>query len=126
MTTDKKPQPRAAVFVDRQSAPTVGGRVLQFGDQFDMPVDYPHLDVLDTPKAQVERWGRVRFVPGTLAEHEDVATTLEADRAAAKEAEHAARVAEYRRYGQQYISPEMRAALQAKGEQLMAGGAARA
>jgi hypothetical protein len=83
--TDKKPQPRPAVYVDTTRAATVpavdpnahNSTVVTYGAEIEIPPTYVAYDILDNPDAQREQWGHVRWLPGSLSDHPDVAAEIE-------------------------------------------------
>jgi hypothetical protein len=91
MTTEKKPRP--AIYVDPARAATVpavdpnahNSTVVTFGAEIEIPPHYLAFDLLDNPDAQRDQWGHVRWLPGSLADHPEVAAEVES-RAAAEAA----------------------------------------
>lgn len=59
-------------------------------------------DGVPSDDAQLRAWGRIRLVPGRVADNPDLAAALEAEAAERAEADRQARLIEARRYGRRY------------------------
>lgn len=91
-------------------ATRAAGRVLYRGDELhlspafidatcDRHGDTPWPGLVGDPEAQVARWGRVRLLPGRLAENPDLQRAISEEKEAAALSEAQRKLLEGRRYG---------------------------
>jgi hypothetical protein len=81
MSDTKKPEPRPAVYIDLDGSatvPTSGDSVIVvYGAEIEILPEYVAYQLLDNPDAQRDQWGRVRWLPGTLVDHPDIAADVD-------------------------------------------------